>query len=247
MYFKIIILAVILLFAFLPASLVATGNEVTSPPETDGKLKPIGETIMVDKIAAVVDEEIITFTDIEKTILFFPSTIKHELGKQENQLEQEPGESYFNIVLGNLIAYKVVYLEYKDEFELVDEDYEIVQAPVIRTFGSFDNLVSRLRTYDMTWTDFKSFIKERVLYEKVLRERLQVNIDIEFKEIEKFYLETYVPQQEKLNLKPKSLIEMAPLIEENLRQARTDEKLASWLKEITLSHRIEKKILQEMK
>jgi hypothetical protein len=54
--------------------------------------------ILIDKIAAVVNDEIITLTDIDKAIQFFPGFRK--------TLERE--EEFYLRVLEDLINYKVV-------------------------------------------------------------------------------------------------------------------------------------------
>jgi hypothetical protein len=102
-----------------------------------------------------------------------------------------------------------------------------------------------LKGYNMEWTDFKDFIKEKVIYEKVLQQQLRVNIIVDFKEIETFYQKQYLPLQKQLELQPLSLIEMAPQIENHLRKEHTQEKLADWLKEIRSSYKIENKLLKE--
>jgi hypothetical protein len=104
-----------------------------------------------------------------------------------------------------------------------------------------------LRRFDMEWQDFKDFIMEKVAYEKVLRETFQIKININFQDIVAFYNEQYLPSQQSLRLKPKTMIEMAPLIETQLKKDRTDETLAEWLGEITASYKIENKLLEEQK
>ncbi|NIM15147.1 MAG: hypothetical protein GTO45_24550 [Candidatus Aminicenantes bacterium] len=200
-------------------------------PET----QPDKNTILIDRIAAVVNDEIITLTDIDKAVQFCPGFNK----------KQESEEEFYARVLQDLINYKVVYLEYKNDFELQEEDYAQVQTAVIEKFGSLDKLMIRLNTFDMDWPDFKAYIREKVVYEKVLKKRLQVNITINFKEIETFYNNEYLPQQKRLDLKPLSLIEMFPRIENHLRKVRTQQKLAQWLVEIRSSYKIENKLLKE--
>lgn len=193
--------------------------------------------ILIDKIAAVVDEEIITMTDIDKAIQFYP--LFRRAGESE--------ELFYRSVLDDLIAYKVVYLEYRDEFTLKEEDYDELQTSVIRKLGSLDELMALLKKFDMEWADFKDFIKERVVYEKVLESRFQIRIDIDFGEIETFYNEEYLPLQRGLDLKPSTLIEMAPLIEKHLRKVRTEAQLSGWLNEIKSAHKIVNKLLEESK
>jgi hypothetical protein len=198
-------------------------------------LFPRPDVILIDKIAAVVNEEIITQSDIDKAIQFYPILRKKDVSPQD----------FYISVLQDLINYKVVYLEYKDEYTLHQEDYTEVQTSIINKLGSYNKLMVLLRQFDMQWEDFKDFIKEKVFYQKVLKGIFQIKITIDFKEIETFYNEQYLPSQESLQLKPKTLIEMAPLIETQLRKDRTDEALAGWLKEITTSYKIENKLIEE--
>jgi hypothetical protein len=216
MSFKRIIICFILLHAFL---------------------FPQSDTILVDKIVAVVNNEIITHLDIDKAIQFYP------LLRRKNESDRD---FYFS-VLQDLINYKVIYLEYKDEFILSEEDYTEVQTAIIKKVGSYDKLMRLLRRFDMEWQDFKDFIMEKVAYEKVLRETFQLKININFQDIVAFYNEQYLPSQRSLRLKPKTMIEMAPLIETQLKKDRTDETLAEWLGEITASYKIENKLLEEQK
>jgi len=192
-------------------------------------------TIIIDKIAAVVNNEIITMTDIDKSIYLFPVFKKKE----------ESPKAFYNRILHELINYKVIYLEYKNDFILTEEDYEEVQTPIIKKQGSLNQLTKLLKKYDMNWKDFKDFIKERVLYEKVLKEKFQMNIKISFNEIKSFYYEDYLSLQKELNLKSNSLIEMTSLIEKHLRKIKTENKLSGWLEEIKSSYKIENIFLKE--
>lgn len=192
-------------------------------------------TIIIDKIAAVVNNEIITITDIDKSIYLFPVFKKKE----------ESSKTFYNRILQELINYKVIYLEYKNDFILTEENYEEVQTPIIKKQGSLNQLIKLLKKYDMNWKDFKDFIKERVLYEKVLKEKFQMNIKISFNEIKSFYYEDYLSLQKELNLKSNSLIEMTSLIEKHLRKIKTENKLSGWLEEIKSSYKIENIFLKE--
>ncbi len=165
--------------------------------------------VSIDRIAAVVNNQIITLTDIDKYIQIYP--VFQSVAESEDHLYER--------VLEELIRNKTVSLEYQNQFTLTEEDYEKVQTQVIKKVGSFQNLKKILKSFDMEWQDFKDFIREKVIFNKVVRENFQMKITIQFKEIEEFYKQVYLPTQEKFNLNPRSLIEMAPLIEEHLRKS----------------------------
>lgn len=189
-------------------------------------------TILVDKIAAQVNEEIITVHDIERAIAFFP------LLRQNNESE----ENFYSRVLGDLITYKVIALEYGDEFNLSDEDFETVQTQILQKAGSLEKLLATLTNFAMSWNDFETFIREKVLFEKVLREKFPMELSIPFAEIEEFYNRDYLPSQLRLGLEPQSLAEMTPQIEKYLRKLRTEKQLSTWLSNIRSSFKIEIKL-----
>jgi hypothetical protein len=188
--------------------------------------------ILIDKIAAVVNDEIITIHDIERSIAFFP------ILRQNKESEED---FYFRI-LANLINYKVIFLEFSDEFNLSEEDFEQVQTPILKKAGSLEKLLSVLNNFTMSWNDSLNFLREKVLYEKVLREKLQMEITVPFNEIENFYNNDYFPSQQQLGLAPQTLIEMAPAIEKYLRQLRTEEQLSTWLNDLRSNYKIEIKL-----
>ena len=188
--------------------------------------------LLIDKIAAVVNEEIITIHDIERAIVFYP------LLRQKNETE----ENFYFRVLSDLINFKVIFLEFSDEFNLSEEDFEQVQTPILKKAGSMEKLLTVLNNYTMSWSDFQNFIREKVLYEKVLREKFQMEITVPFNEIENFYNSDYFPSQQRLGLASQTLVEMAPVIEKYLRQLRTDEQLSTWLNDLRSNYKIEIKL-----
>lgn len=188
--------------------------------------------ILVDKIAALVNEEIITIHDIERVIIFYPVL------RQKNETE----ENFYFRVLSDLINYKMIYLEFSDEFNLSEEDFEQVQTSILKKAGSLEKLLALLNNFTMSWSDFQNFIRGKVLYEKVLKEKFQMEITVPFNEIENFYNNDYIPSQQRLGLIPQNLVEMAPVIEKYLRQLRTEEQLSTWLNNLRSNYNIEIKL-----
>ena len=93
--------------------------------------------ILVDKIAAIVNEEIITIHDIERAIVFFP------ILRQKSETE----ENFYFRVLSDLINYKAIYLEFSDEFNLSEEDFEQVQTPILKKAGSSGKIAGRAEQF----------------------------------------------------------------------------------------------------
>ncbi|MCU0237155.1 MAG: hypothetical protein MUC72_08750 [Acidobacteria bacterium] len=188
--------------------------------------------VLVDKIAATVNNEIITVHDIERAIAFFPL----------QRREDEPEENFFFRVLNELITHKVISLEYGDEFNLGEEDFEAVQTQLLQRSGSLEQLLATLGQFAMSWGDLEGFIREKVLYEKVLREKFPLELAIPFEEIEEFFQRDYLPSQLQLGLEPRSLAEMAPQIEKYLRTLRMEKQQSAWLGEIRSAYKVEIKL-----
>jgi len=191
-------------------------------------LPAINNEILVDKIIAVVGDTVISFSDIEKAVLLYPILRNND----ESEIK------FYKQILNELIDYRVIYLEYGNEIILNENDFEKIELEIIEKSGSFQKLNKILDSFDMTWQNFRVFIKERVFFEKTIREKFQFKISITFNDVKDFYKKEYVPNQKKLNLVPKSLIAMTPKIENHLRQIETGKKIKSWLKDIRDNYKI---------
>jgi parvulin-like peptidyl-prolyl isomerase len=187
--------------------------------------------IPIDRIIAVVNDTIITKSDVDKSKLLFPYFSK--LNESDVLLNKR--------VLKDLIDYRVVFLEYGGEYTLSEEDYERIQIPIINKLGSINNLFEIIRKFNMNWDDFKQFIREKVLYEKVIVEKFQMTLPVTYQEISKFYQDNYLRVQKNLHLPVKPLMDMTSLIESYLKKIKTSNRLSSWLNKLRESHRIEEK------
>ncbi len=83
------------------------------------------DIIMIDKLAARINEEIITFTDIVLSLQFY--TLFGKKGETEEQ--------YYLRALQDLIHYKVIFLEHKDQYTLIPEDFIDLQTEIINKVG----------------------------------------------------------------------------------------------------------------
>ncbi len=191
--------------------------------------------ILIDKIAAVVNTDIITVSDIDKSLFFFSP---FESGRTNED------DLYLN-ELNNLINYKIIFLEYRDQFVLTEEDFENVQRSIIEEYGSLDEMGKILDKFDMDMKDFRLFLEEKVLYEKVIEDKFKLGVIIDFSEIEQFYNNTYLPSRKDLGIEPKSMIEMTPVIESYLRNKKVRKELSQWINGIKSSYYIKNILFRE--
>ncbi len=184
--------------------------------------------ITIDRIAATVNSEVITQSDIDKAVLLYPHL-------------RNPGESvtsYYKRVLQELINYKVLALEYGGTKKFTEEDYADLQTSIISRMGSMENVLKSLKKYDMNWDSLKLFIRDKMIHDQIVADKLQIRISIDLQEVENYYNNIYVPSQKALRLEPKSFIEIANTIEKHLRSGRTKLRIKEWLDEIKKSYKI---------
>lgn len=186
-------------------------------------------TILVDKVAAVVNDQVIFISDVERAVAFYPFL----------RSRNESDEAFFRKVLDELVQYQVIMQEYQQEFSLNEDDFEQLQTAILQKVGSMEELRELLKQFEMSWQDFRTFNMPRVLYDKVIREKFPENIIIPFSRIEEYYQKDYVPAQRQFELPVLSLVEMAPVIERYLRLAEKDEKLTEWINGIQASFQVD--------
>lgn len=183
--------------------------------------------ILVDRIIATVEEEVITLSDLKISIHFnlYPEFNKREINKY----------------LERIINQKLVKLKTERNFPL-EEEVQKERKRLIEEFGSEENLIKELEKFGLNLSDLEKYIKEKLYFNKVIEERAQFIIPITLDEIEKYYNEKYVPEQKRKNLYPKSLLEVAAGIESKIARQKREKLISSWLQELKKDVNIEIKI-----
>ncbi len=192
-------------------------------------LAPNTDWVLQDRIAAFVGDRIITMTEVDLAIQIYPVFRRTD----------ESEGTFYTRVLWELIHQKLVAAEFGDEFAPDEKDYEATQTAIITKAGSLERLLTLLARFDMDWQDLRTFIADRVLTEKVIKEKFSLKITVSFEDIEAFYQQEYLPPQRAIGSEPRSLVAMAPVIEQYLRQQRTLEKLADWYDDLVAVARVE--------
>ncbi len=184
--------------------------------------------ILIDKIAATVNDEVITISDIEKSLFFYPILRNKKESEHDLYLQQ----------LENMVNYKIIYMENKGQFEITKEDFESIRLSEIKRYGSIENFMNILKNFDMDMNDFMDFVRDKVFFDKVVKEKFKLKIDVKFEEIEDFYKTEYLSLQKKLGMTPLSLIEIASEIEDHLRSKKINKQLSGWISDMRKSYKI---------
>ena len=176
---------------------------------------------MVDRIVAVVNEEVITLTDVR---------IAEAFGLYAEEIE-EGTEDPRSLILQRLIDQKVVIQlsgnEVLIEGEILDEGLN----RITQKMGA-EEAEKRLRQFGLDWEDMKDFLRERIIFETIISERFSKVNPVSLEEIEEYYQRNYVPAQREKGVEPKPMMEILDEIESGIKQEKIEAQIQDWIKNL---------------
>lgn len=192
--------ACILLFAFCLFVPGSSGGEV------------------IDRIMAVVNDEVITLTDIRIIDRF---GLFQNLGQVEEADRQK-------VILDRLIDQKLVIQLTRERIGIAEEELEALLTDIIQTIDP--GLAEKaLLQFGLDWDDLKSYLREKLLYQKILSQRFDQGVIVRIDEIERYYEQVYIPSQRKKNSEPLPMIEVLDQIESALRRKKVEGQIREWV------------------
>lgn len=173
---------------------------------------------MVDRIVAVVNEEVITLTDVR---------IAEAFGLYAEEMGGETEDPRL-LILQKLIDQKVV-IQLSGEEVLIDAkrlDEQLMQ--VTQKLGA-DEVERRLMHFGLDWENLKDFLREKMTYQTVISERFSKVNPVSLREIEEYYQRSYVPAQKEKGVEPKPMMEILDEIESGIKQEKIKTQIRDWI------------------
>lgn len=173
---------------------------------------------IVDLVLAVVNEEIITLTDLK----IFSMIAKYREGQTENY--QNGQHSY----LEQLIDQKLV-------LQMTNEDREITDADIQRFKSKLDASERRdefykdLSSLGLVYEDLRGYVEEILVYESIITQHFNRAASVSIKEIEQYYQEVYIPRQQAGGLNPKPMFDILNEIETAIKKEKIDKQVEEWI------------------
>jgi len=168
----------------------------------------------VDGVAASVNHEIITLTDIRivQTFQLF-----------ENMNEDMSRASG----LQALIERKLLIQLAGQEGSVNETKVEAYLSNLKKRMGE-DEFQRQLQRFGMTAEDFRVYAEEAVLHRLILAERFSQAVVVSLREMEDYYREVYIPSRNEKQ-KPRAMMDMLDEIEEAIRQEKIKSRVEEWL------------------
>ena len=188
----------------------------------------------VDRIVAVVNEQVITLTDLR---------IAEAFGLHDEELKEGSG-NLRPLILERLIDQKLVIALAGEEVLVEKEELDSFQARIIERLGN-EPVRRKLEEFDLDWDELRGYIREKINYQKIISRKFGLRIIVSLKEIEDYYKQSYVSSQREKGLEPRPMMEILDEIESLIIQEKVKTRINDWIKNLRKKADIQK-LLQEM-
>ncbi len=182
----------------------------------------------VDCVAAVVNDQVITLVDL-KIALAFGLLEKEIVANAENPLR---------LVLEKLIDQKVVIDLTREKISVEEEEVEANLKDIREKIGQ-DRMQMKLGDFDLDLNYLKGYLREKLLYQKIISLRFGQSVIVSLKEIETYYQDVYIPSQKKLGLEPKLIVQVLDEIEARVKGEKMERQVALWIENLRRQAEIE--------
>jgi hypothetical protein len=186
---------------------------------------------VIDRIVAVVNDKVITLTDIN---------IIAKFGLFED-LEEDRERDLQKLILDRLIDQKLVIQLTSERVVVGEEELEAFLSDIIQKIDP--GLAEKaLLQFGLDWDDLKSYLREKLLYQKIISQRFDRGVIVSIEEIERYYEQVYIPSQRERNLDPQPMIEVLDRIESALKREKVKGQVRGWIDNLKREANIQIKI-----
>jgi len=176
---------------------------------------------IIDRVVAVVNDKVITLTDIKIAAAF---GLYDPEGERGTGVENER-------ILKALIDQKVV-------LDLAQENVSLDPSEIREEFDKAvarlgrEGFQKRLDEFGLDEASIRPYLEEKRLLEKIIAMRFNQRSVVSLQEIETYYRETYVPQERSNGREPQPMVQILDKLEAGIREAKRAEQVASWIENL---------------
>lgn len=184
---------------------------------------------IVDRIVAVVNEQVITLTDLR---------IADTFGLYDEEFK-ERAENPRLMILEKLIDQKLVIQLSGEEISVKKEELDSLQRRIVEKIG-FEEVKKKLEEFGLDWDDLRGYIREKILYQKIISRKFGQRNIVSLKEIEDYYKKNYVPSQREQGVEPQPMTELLDEIESFIIKEKIKNQIKDWIKNLRKKADIQK-------
>jgi hypothetical protein len=187
-------------------------------------LAPMAHAVMFDRIAAVVDNQVIAVSEITQMleIRFFPRAISGS------------ADDYRHDILESLIAQALRFrdVERFGAQEIPKDSIESRVSEIVKRFGSPAEFDAALRSAELTPDELRALVKRQLQVEAYIQERFAPLVFISNEEIQNYYNTTWSEQRRSRGLPIPPIAGVREEIRTLLKSSRLQEEIDKWTAEL---------------
>ena len=174
------------------------------------------EAVIIDKIAAIVNEDVITQSEVDAT------------GKLELRLAGLPKSES---ALQNRIDFHLALQQLKTQppVLLTEEEIQSAYDSIRLRYGGDEELVAFLGSIGMSRDDLLQEIRDQLSIRKFIRDRFRPFVNITLEDAEDYYEKVYKPAGEMLARDVPPFAEVFPEIQTLLVESKIQDRIAEWV------------------
>ena len=176
---------------------------------------------MVDCIAAVINDRVITLVDLE---------FMNAFGLYEDDIKSGAGDP-LPLILEKVIDQRVVLDMTREKISVGREEIDQAVSELTQKLGK-EEVQRRLSQFGARAEDLRSYLEEKILCRKIISQRFSQSALVSLQEIELYYEKNYLPTQEKLGLKPEPMMQILNSIEALIKEQKTSQQVNAWIKSL---------------
>jgi hypothetical protein len=172
----------------------------------------------VDYIVAVVNDNVITLTDLR---------VAEAFGLYADEIKEKTG-NLRPLILDKLIDQELVLQLASENASVNEEELDAFFKEVKEKAGSL-SFQKTLAEFGMSPDDLKVYLRKKLVYQKAISQKFRQSAAVSLKEIEAYYGHTYVPSQKEKGAEPKPMMDVLSDIELSIKQERVRKLVEDWL------------------
>lgn len=187
-------------------------------------LAPRASAVIVDRIAAVVESQIITLSEVDQMV-----NLRVILRESD-----ESDQSYRRRILDDLVA-QSLRLSDAERFGATDVSKDSIEARLVEIIGRFPSQTEfdqALQRSEMTLDELRVVLKRQLQVDKYIEERFSPQIFVSIEEIDAFFRGPWSEQREARGLTLPPLASVTEEIRSLLKAERLRDEVSKWTSQL---------------
>ncbi len=144
---------------------------------------------------------------------------------------EQGAEEKASLILDRLIDQKLVLQLSPENIAVSQSELDEYRKILTARLGE-EQVEKALDAFGLQWADLRPYLREKILYQKIISQRFGQTAVVSLEEIEEYYQRRYLPSQTEEGREPQPMMEMLVEIESIIRENKIERRVQDWLKNL---------------